>query len=167
MARQTSDREDLLRDATGLVERIELQVPESKESIVAGYRKNGALSVYFGEETVYQFNTDFELRRVFQSHHPIKAEAGELVVLRRVREKEQTTLHRRVLSDKEQNTLLAEACQRLGRLAERLQLGDYHCTGKVPPDVAIEDRLQADLEHLVAQPIRIAAVPNVGHFRRK
>jgi hypothetical protein len=170
MSRQSTDREDLLREATGLKQRIELRLADvdkdsresSRESIVAGYRNNGSLTVYFGGDPVFQFNTDLELRRVFHHNHPMKAEAGQLVVLRRVRESEQTVLYRRVLSEEEQAALINEACQRLEEMLKRLQLGDYRCVGKVPADVEIEQRLQADLERLVTQPMRIAALPNVG-----
>ncbi len=70
MARDESSREDLLREATALVERIEL-VPHATDPliaasdlfdkhIVAGFRRDGALSVFFGEDPVYHFNAEGE-----------------------------------------------------------------------------------------------------------
>src|SRR5688572_26999220 len=65
MSRRESDREDLLREATALVERVELLVPGEGEPVVAGFRRDGSLSVFFGPEAVYQFNSAGELRRAF------------------------------------------------------------------------------------------------------
>ena len=64
------NREDLLREATALVERIEL-VPhrdrqfDASEPIVVGFRADGALSIFFGDDPVYQFNAAGELRRAY------------------------------------------------------------------------------------------------------
>src|SRR5262245_38318908 len=65
MARQESDREDLLREATALVERAELKVAGEPEPVTVGFRRDGSLSVFFGSVAVYQFNTAGELRRAF------------------------------------------------------------------------------------------------------
>ena len=67
MARDESDREDLLREATALVERIELAPADAAddEHIVAGFRRDGALSIYFGADPVYHFNSAGELRRAY------------------------------------------------------------------------------------------------------
>src|SRR5204863_2544475 len=78
MAREESSREDLLREATALVERIEL-IPNGSTSdgrIVAGFRRNGALSVFFGEDPVYQFNAAGELRRAYTDGKLLKADRG-------------------------------------------------------------------------------------------
>ena len=47
MARQESNREDLLREATALVERVELHVPAFEEPIVVGFRRDGCASFLF------------------------------------------------------------------------------------------------------------------------
>ena len=65
MARRESDREDLLREATALVERAELTIEGFDEPIVVGFRRDGSASFFFGADPVYQFNTAFELRRAF------------------------------------------------------------------------------------------------------
>ena len=53
MARQESNREDLMQEATGLFRRVEWTVPFAHDPVVAGFKKNGAFSVYFGAEPVY------------------------------------------------------------------------------------------------------------------
>ena len=44
MSRNEADREDLLREATALVNRIELQLEDADESWVVGFRRNDAAS---------------------------------------------------------------------------------------------------------------------------
>src|SRR5258705_63721 len=61
MARQESDREDLLREATALVQRVELVVAGYDEPVVCGFRRGGSVSLVFGGEPVYQFNTANQL----------------------------------------------------------------------------------------------------------
>lgn len=77
MAKNTQDREDLLRDGTQFVRRVELEVRQLSEAKVApgndppptivfcGFRDNDAFSVYWGQDTVIQFNANGELRRAF------------------------------------------------------------------------------------------------------
>src|SRR5215216_4505512 len=94
MAREGSSREDLLREATALVERIEL-LPRTTdrsmvasdlvgEHIIAGFRRDGALSIFFGEDPVYQFNAAGALRRAYCDGKLLKAARGRLAALQRV-----------------------------------------------------------------------------------
>src|SRR5262245_12366974 len=101
MARQESDREDLLREATALVERAELKVAGESEPMTVGFRRDGSLSVFFGGDAVYQFNTAGELRRAFAGGLLYKAERGRLVELRRERSADEVALVRRELPDEE------------------------------------------------------------------
>ena len=43
-----ANREDLMREATALRRRAEFLVPSETETVVAGYRSDGSLSLYFG-----------------------------------------------------------------------------------------------------------------------
>ena len=162
MARQQSDREDLLGEATGLVDRIELEIPDCAGPIVAGYRSNGALSVFFGAAPVYQFNTSDELRRAFVDDCPVKAKARELVVMRRVEEADRTVLRSRALSADEQQEFLQKASNELVGLLRALADGTFRIVGQVPADADIPRRLRGDLERLTAGPFRVAEVPNVA-----
>src|SRR5687768_8047260 len=107
MSRTESDREDLLREATALVERAELQVAGLGEPIVVGFRRDGAASFFFGADPVYQFNAAGELRRAYVGGLLYKAEQGELVALRRERTPAETALVRHDLSAAESTDLLA------------------------------------------------------------
>jgi len=73
MAREEEPREDLLREATALVERVELQIEGFAETIVAGFRRDGAASFYFGQDFVFQFNTANQLRRGYVEGRLFKA----------------------------------------------------------------------------------------------
>ncbi len=84
MARDEQDREDLLREATALVERVELAPTDNEagEHIVIGFRAGGAASVYFGGDTAYHFNSDGELRRAYADGLLYKADIGRLTSTR-------------------------------------------------------------------------------------
>src|SRR3954447_14030342 len=107
MARHESDREDLLREATALVERVELKVAGFEEPIVVGFRRNGSASFYFGAESVYQFNTARELRRAYIDGVLYKAEQGRLVSLTRERGENAVSMFRVELDDNEAADILA------------------------------------------------------------
>src|SRR5262245_11539562 len=104
MGREESDREDLLREATALVERIELapDFGHAGEHIVVGFRANGAASFFFGADSVFQFNAAGELRRAYCGGQLIKASRGQLVSLARQRLENETQLLSRKLTDDEQ-----------------------------------------------------------------
>lgn len=162
MSRSESDREDLLREATALVERIELQLPGYEEPIVVGFRKDGSASFFFGADPVYQFNTTNELRRVYANGLLYKAEAGKLVSLRRERSATETALFRHELTPDETAAMLAGIVGHLETLRASLQAGAHQTLRQVPPATALDQRILAWLARLPAA-IRIAAAP---HLRR-
>ena len=164
MAHHESDREDLLREATALVERIEL-VPSSSTSkaaetpIVAGFRADGALSVFFGEDPVYQFNAAGELRRAYCDGLLLMAVRGRLVSLQRLRSANEVQLVRHELTDAEQNDFLAAMRLRLRGLSALVGTRSFAVTGQFPPDADVLGCVRTWLaEH---QEWRIAARPNV------
>src|SRR5215212_742956 len=118
MARDESSREDLLREATALVERIELRpratdfsTAASKlidQPIVAGFRRDGALSIFFGEDRVYQFNPAGELRRAYCNGKLLKATRGRLASLDRARTQHEVQLARHELSAIEEAEFLSQ-----------------------------------------------------------
>ena len=83
--RLAQDREDLLAEATALVERIELDVDEMDESIVIGFRPSGAGSIYFGPDAAYHFTSHNRLRRAYANGLLYKAEKRRLISLDRRR----------------------------------------------------------------------------------
>ncbi len=144
MARDETDREDLFREATALVERIELAPVGERagEHVVAGFRAGGAVSIFLGADPVYQFNAAGELRRAYCDGRMIKASRGRLVSLCRERLANETQLLSRELSDGEQCDFLARMGERLRALAAGLDAGGYKVVDQVPADEDVLARVQ-------------------------
>ncbi len=142
MARDEEEREDLLREATALVQRVELQIHGLAEAVVAGFRRDGAASFFFGQDVVYQFNSACELRRGYFEGKLLKAERGRLIELTRQRTAESVNLVRRELSPLETAQFLGEAGKRLQMLHHILSGGKYRIVGQVPQDGAVLDRVR-------------------------
>lgn len=160
MARQEEAREDLLREATTLVERIELRAEGFDDSIVAGFRRDGTASFFLGQQIVYQFNSARELRRGFLDGRLYKAECGRLVELRRQRTSESVDLVRHELTDLETSQFTADAHQRLQKLHQTLSTGQFQILGQVSPQGDLVRRLQNWLANL-SEPIPLAQSPRV------
>lgn len=161
MSQHEQDREDLLREATALVERVELQLPGYAEPIVIGFRRNGAASVYLGGDPVFQFNAAGELRRAFLDGQLIKAERGHLVWLERKRSADEVTLLRRQVSIAEQARFLELISQHLNTLQSCLAGGSYTVLREVPADANVSARGVHWLRSLPS-PLRIAAAPSAN-----
>jgi len=160
MAREEEAREDLLREATALVDRIELRVNDFDDSIVAGFRRDGAASFFFGQQIVYQFNTSAELRRGFLDGRLYKAECGQLVELRRQRTADSVDLLRHELTDSEISQFATDAHRRLQKLRQSLCTGQFQTIGQVSPQGDVVVRLHDWLANL-GEPIPLAQSPRV------
>jgi hypothetical protein len=148
MSRQESDREDLLREATALVERVELRLPEQAESIVAGFRRDGSASFFFGESPVYQFNSRRELRRAYVGGLLYKVESGRLVEMRRERTPTAVELRSRPLSSEDATQFLLDTEKWLGTLRNALAAGNAEVVGQLPGDKDVAARVKAWLQEL-------------------
>jgi hypothetical protein len=120
MAREEAPREDLLGMAKALPERAEYLVPGFAEPILIGFRDNGGCSIFVGEDPVWHFNSQLELRRAFAGGKLYKAEQGRLIALTRVRSKSAVELLRHELTPAEQQTYLAATRLTLQRLRSGL-----------------------------------------------
>jgi hypothetical protein len=165
LARQEQHREDLLAEATALVERVELELPGQPEHVVAGFRREGAASIYFGEEPAYHFNTLGELRRAYDCGRLYKSEAGKLVSLDRQRGGGQVTLLRHDLDRAASELLLTELIDRLRALLDALHTASFYMVGQQPVAADVVGRLRSWLEsldlHLPSATIRLADSPRV------
>ncbi len=141
MAREEESCEDLLREATALVARAEFIVEVFDEPIVAGFRRDGAASFFFGQQVVYQFNTAGELRRGFVDGRLYKAECGRLVRLTRERTPQAVELLRHELSDAETAEFLRDASERLQMLRGMLADQKFRLVGQVPPDEDVAEKI--------------------------
>lgn len=101
MSRNEADRDDLLAEVVALTRRVELRTPSYEESVVAGFRANGWLSLYFGSDPMYQFDESGRLRRAFVGGLLYRTQGTTLAQLRRERSASETTLLRRDLTESE------------------------------------------------------------------
>ncbi|HEY2411127.1 MAG TPA: hypothetical protein VGI40_02735 [Pirellulaceae bacterium] len=154
------DREDLLREATALVERVELSIAGFEQPIVCGFRRDGSASFFFGPDPVFQFNTAFQLRRAFVGGKILKAEGGRLVALARVRASNEVSLVRHELTENEVQLLINDLRSNLQRLQAALEANSFTLNGQVPADAPMNARVLAWLKN-APKAIEIAAAPNV------
>jgi hypothetical protein len=163
MAREEQDKEDLLREATALIERVELldtSHADQRHTITVGFRRNGAASYFFDADPVYQFDARRELRRGFRRGKLLKAEQGRLVELTRTRTPTETILERRDLSDDETGGLLDDIRLRLTALVAHWLRNGYSLVGQEPPGTDVMKRVIEETETILRDEIKIATVPN-------
>ena len=160
VAREEHDKEDLLREAIALVERVEWEVEAFPDSIVAGFRRSGAVSFFLGADPVFQFNENDQLRRAYVDGKLIKADRGNLASLNRVRAENQVQLRRTDLTPEATADLLSRIDAGLDMLQSQLETDAYEVVGEVPPTADVTDRVLSWLRNR-PQPIEIAGRPNV------
>jgi hypothetical protein len=158
MARVERDREDLLAEATALVERVELELPGMSQHVIVGFRSTGCGSVYLGPDEAYQFNTAGQLRRAYHGGHLYKSEGGRLVQLARRRSEGQAQLIRHDLDAAETATFLGRMTEALDSLAAALRDRSHRIVGQVPEGADVVGRAVAWLSTL--PPGAIARTPH-------
>ena len=118
MAKDAHDREDLLRDATGYVQRVEFTIPDRDEPIFCGFRQCGAFSLYWTQADVLQFNSAGELRRAFWQHRMLASYKRQLHWLEK--SEGRVRLERTLLSERELEKFQSEAANWLQQVRNRL-----------------------------------------------
>lgn len=160
MARQEEPREDLLREATALVERIELRRPDDPWSLVIGFRRDGGGSLYAGADFVLQFTSAGQLRRAFAQGQMLKAEAGRLVALDRQRSTAGgVELIRDEWSVERQQGWLLQAQSQLEEFLQQIQAHVFITVGQVPAEADVRRRVIDWLQSL-PRPLQVAARPH-------
>ena len=160
MARAQQPREELLRDATALVERVSFHVNYWTEPVVVGFRSNGAVSIYFGEDPVYQFNRDDELRRSHWRGQRIKAEQRQLKLLRQEPGSTRLQLSNTDLGTDQTNAFVDDLTNRLELLRTAVFHRNLQVIGQVPEQPDLLPRVQRWIESLGSHPT-IAISPSV------
>lgn len=161
MPRQQQDREDLLREATALAERISLRLSGHEEEIVVGFRRDGSASIYWGGSRVYQFTCDGRLRRAYVGDLLYKAEKGHLISLTRERKANVVELTRHVLSDSQTQAFLAEMRERLEQLHDALAKQNFTILGQVSVEGDLVDRTSCWLDEFACR-VEVAQSPRVS-----
>ncbi|MEX2112673.1 MAG: hypothetical protein WD845_05770 [Pirellulales bacterium] len=142
MARREQDREDMLAEATALVQRASLRLPEFADPVIVGFRRDRSASFYFGADPVYQFTSGGLLRRAFVDGLIYKAERGRLVSLERQRDSNAVQLVRHELREEEQQSFMAGLRRHLNLLRGALADGQSHVVGQVPANADVIDRVR-------------------------
>ncbi len=159
MAKQEVPKEDLIAQATALVNRIEFRTDSDQPLIVVGFRSDDSISFYFGEQPVYQFNTRDELRRVHVEAGMLKAEHRRLVRLEKRRTQGEVQLIRHELSDEDQAALISDVQRRLEEIADSITTAKSEVTRQVPEGAPILERVH---DWIIRQnELTIADSPNV------
>ncbi len=161
MSRLERDREDLLREATALVERAEIRLGDFDEAVIVGFRSGGAARFYFGADPVFQFNADNQLRRGFVGGRLVKANEGRLYWLDRLRTSDESILQRSPLDDAEVEILAGQIERCLGGLLSALKVGEFELVGQHPESADVPGRIAAWLEQAPRRLV-IASSPRVG-----
>jgi len=135
MARQESEREDLMAEAVALVRRVELAFPasaststsvteaESERRVVAGCRVDGATSIYFGEDPVYHLDSAGGLKRAYVGGFLYRTQGATLARLDRQRTPTETLLVRHDLSTEELASFRADISARLHTFCDAIAEG--------------------------------------------
>lgn len=155
MARRESDREDLMAEATALVQRAQFAMPHDAPGVIAGFRRDGTLSLYFGQDPCYHFDADLRLRRAFVDGLLYRTQGRTLTRLERHRTEETVELLRHDLSEAQWQTFCAQAVDRLRRLHTAL-LENAPCVQQVPPGEDLRARVIESLHRLLQQPLALA-----------
>jgi hypothetical protein len=138
-----------MREAVALAERIELRWPGGP-IVVAGYRRNGFLSVYFGEEPYYQFDADARLRRARVGDQLFRTEGSGLAALTRVQESTATVLVRHDLDPVELDEFRRVMLERVTELHAAIARTEIQILRQVPADAHIIERLAHSLEAVLS-----------------
>lgn len=120
MARHEADKEDLIRDAVALRNRIEWDVPCEPEAVVTGLRSDQSLSVFFGQDPVYHFNPDGQLRRAYVDGFLYRTQGETLAKMHRERTETETVLVRVDLDEESLGDFLSSMRARIKQLRRAL-----------------------------------------------
>jgi hypothetical protein len=161
MARDEYDRENLLRDATAYVRRVEFRDAEGREVFV-GFRTSGGASVYLDQDPVYHFTSEGELRRAYVAGELIKSVRGQLVAMHRERTPGEVQLISRPLDEVTSKALLVTMEAQLTLLADSLRNHQLTNVGRVPEDADVAGEVLAWLGVLLAKELVIANSPNAN-----
>jgi hypothetical protein len=155
--------EGLMRELVALSERVELQGPAVADRIVAGFRQDGRLSVYNGEDWCYQFDPGGRLRRALIDGRLFRTQGNGLAALTRGRNPHETVLIRHDLDSAEIEQFVGLMLNRLRALNDALLSGRLQVTRQVPSDASVVERLVRGLEGVLSAAGALA--PSINRMR--
>jgi len=163
MARHETDKEDLICDATALVQRAELQCAVLDVTITIGFFRDGRGTIYFDQDPFYQFGSDGRLRRAFEDGLLFRSQGTTLARLDRHRTSTepsgQVTLQRSDLSPEELKEFRQRMSQRIARLQSTILDGQFTILRAVTPDGGLPEGTQTLLEHVLGHGENFLSAP--------
>jgi hypothetical protein len=141
----TANSENPMRDAVALTERVELRRNWCPDAIVAGFHRDGRLSLYFGHDPYYQFDPTGRLRRALVDGRLFRTQGTALAQLTRAASEEAALLVRHDLDPDELGQFLRVMLAQVGELREGLVAGAFEVVRQIPSDAAIVERLVESL----------------------
>lgn len=146
MAVSEADREDLIREAVALPERAELRVPGFVQLITIGFRVTSAMSVFVGQDPVYQFDPDGRLRRAYVAGLLYRSEHNTLARLQRIRTESQTQLLRHDLDAAELESFHQTMTEVFAAIVAPLKSRVVQVVRAVPPEAVLLPKIEAAFE---------------------
>jgi len=146
MTRDEGLREDLMAEATALVRRAEFKATDGRIELVAGYRRDGSLSLYFGQDPVYQFDPIGRLKRAFVDGLLYRTQGSTLARLTRDRSTpDRVGLLRHDLDGDELDSFQRSMIDRMVGLLEELDSGRLNQAAVVPESAEVSCELVSSL----------------------
>ena len=149
MAQHEEDREDLMREAVALPDRVELSVDGFESLITIGFRSNTAMSIFIGQDPVYQFDPEGRLRRAFVDGLLFRSQHTTLAMLKRERTETQTLLLRTDLADDALLKFRETMRRSLELLEQKLGSAAIRVVRSVPESVCHIARIQTALDSVL------------------
>ncbi len=157
MAINRQPREDLMKEATAYDRRVKLRDAGAGE-IFVGLRAQRGWSIYFGEDPVFQFNTESQLRRVHFNEQNYAAENGKLLLLQRSQVGGHVELMR-TFSEAAQQKIRRDCLNRLGILLGAIEQRSIEVLDQFPAD----ENLLRQVEERLREVVRNYTVATVPH----
>ena len=165
VARQESDKEDLIRDATALVERAEFTCDGSRTHVTIGFFRDGRCTVYFEQDRFYQFDSEGRVRRAYENGFLYRSQSSTLARMDRHRptntegETEKVVLQRSDLTSAELIEFRERMLVLIRSLCDSIRLRQYSIQRAVTPDGDIPAQTLALLELVTQQKAGFLAPP--------
>lgn len=138
-----------MREAVAMPQRAELNCSSIAESVICGLRPDGSLSLYFGPDPVYQFDSHGLLRRAYVAGYLFRSDGLTLAKLRRDRTESQTLLVRTDLDQQSLKEFQDTMNEIMYRLLQDLQTDQYRVLKAVPDADSVVPVVQAALERIM------------------
>lgn len=149
MARQSSDREDLMAEAVALLPRIALRVSNLPSEIIAGRRVDGRWSIFMDGDPVYQFDSEHRLRRAFVNDSLYRSQGTTLARLTRQQTAQESVLLRHDLTADELSDFFHHMRRNLQIVFEALSHGTAEVINRIPEDSDYLAELTQNLQNVL------------------